>query len=130
MSTIFSRIISGELPAHKVAETKDYLAFLDIRPVVRGHTLVIPKNPVDYIFDLKDEEYIGLNLFAKAVAIGLKKTLPCAKVATAVIGIEVPHAHIHLMPFSRMEELNFMGPRLSLTDTELAELAQAIRANM
>ncbi|MDX2061680.1 MAG: HIT domain-containing protein, partial [Bacteroidia bacterium] len=107
MATLFTRIISGELPAHKVAETKDFLAFLDIRPLAEGHTLCIPKKEVDWLYDLDDETYIGLNLFAKSVARTLHKVFPGKRIATAVVGIEVPHAHIHLVPITAIADLNF-----------------------
>ena len=98
MASIFTRIVQGEIPAHRIAETEDYLAFLDITPLREGHTLVIPKTEVDYLFDLDEERYIGLQLFAKIVAEAIKKAIPCKKVGVAVIGLEVPHAHIHLVP--------------------------------
>ena len=127
MASIFSKIISGEIPAHKVAETKDFLAFLDIQPLAIGHVLVIPKKEVDYIFELEDETYIGLMLFAKKVAIGLKKAIPCPKVGVTVIGLEVPHAHIHLIPMHDVSDMNFSKPKLKLTEKELAETAEKIR---
>ena len=107
MASIFSKIISGEIPSHTVAETVDYLAFLDIQPLTRGHVLVIPKKEVDYIFDLEDEAYAGLWIFARIVAGGIKKAVPCKKVGVAVIGLEVPHTHIHLIPMNRVDDMNF-----------------------
>jgi len=127
MASIFSKIISGEIPSHKVAETVDYLAFLDIQPLTRGHVLVIPKKEVDYIFDLEDEDYAGLWIFARIVADGVKKAVPCKKVGVAVIGLEVPHTHIHLIPMNRVDDMNFSKPKLSPTDEELAATAQAIK---
>ncbi|WP_374948525.1 HIT family protein [Mucilaginibacter sp.] len=124
--SIFSKIISGEIPAHKVAETNEFLAFLDISPLAEGHVLVIPKVEVDYIFDLDDEVYMGMQLFAKIVATGLKKAIPCKKVGVAVIGLEVPHAHIHLIPMNRVDDMNFARPKLSPTPDELAVTAQKI----
>jgi histidine triad (HIT) family protein len=130
MATIFSKIISGEIPSHKVAETLDYLAFLDIQPLTRGHVLVIPKKEVDYIFDLSEEDYAGLWLFARIVADGIKKAIPCKKVGVAVIGLEVPHAHIHLIPMNRVDDMNFSRPKLHPTDEELGDTALAIREQL
>jgi histidine triad (HIT) family protein len=124
--SIFSKIISGEIPAHKVAETNEFLAFLDISPLAEGHVLVIPKAEVDYIFDLEDETYMGLQMFAKIVATGIKKAIPCKKVGVAVIGLEVPHAHIHLIPMNRVDDMNFARPKLSPTQDELAVTAKKI----
>ncbi len=128
MSTIFSKIISGEIPAHVVAETTEFLAFLDINPLTTGHVLVIPKKEVDYIFDMDEESYFGFTLFAKIVAGGVKKAFPCIKVGMAVIGLEVPHAHIHLIPMNNVSDMNFSKPKLSPTEEELAEAAQKIKA--
>src|ERR1700743_2531557 len=111
--TIFSKIVAGEIPAHKVAETSDFLAFLDISPLAEGHVLVIPKKEVDYIFDLDDETYTGMQIFAKIVAAGIKKAIPCQRIGVAVIGLEVPHAHIHLVPINHVGDLNFSNPKLS-----------------
>lgn len=124
--SIFSKIISGEIPAHKVAETNEFLAFLDISPLAEGHVLVIPKQEVDYIFDIDDETYIGLQMFAKIVAKGIKKAIPCIKVGVAVIGLEVPHAHIHLIPMNRVDDMNFSRPKLSPSKEELAVTAEKI----
>jgi histidine triad (HIT) family protein len=125
--SIFSKIISGELPAHKVAETNDYLAFLDISPLTEGHVLVIPKTEVDYIFDIDDESYAGLMLFAKIVAEGVKKAIPCKKVGVSVIGLEVPHAHVHLIPMNSVSDMNFAKEKLKPSQEELAATAQKIR---
>ncbi|HZY35383.1 MAG TPA: HIT family protein [Mucilaginibacter sp.] len=125
--TIFSKIVAGEIPAHVVAETIDYLAFLDISPLAEGHVLVIPKKEVDYLFDLDDELYTGLQIFAKIVATGLKKAISCKRIGVAVIGLEVPHAHIHLIPMNRVDDLNFARPKLSFTSEELAATAAKIR---
>ena len=130
MASIFSRIIAGEIPCHWVAETEDYLAFLDINPLVVGHVLVVPKKEVDYIFDLDDETYIGMQLFAKVVAEAIKKAIPCVKVGVAVIGLEVPHAHIHLVPLQTADDLNFTRPKLSPAEADLRATALAIRAHM
>lgn len=125
MATIFSKIVSGEIPCHRVAETDHCFAFLDINPVVRGHVLCIPKREVDYIFDLSDKELCELQLFAKRVAIGLKKVCPCIKIGQAVVGIDVPHVHIHLMPLNNPGDLNF-SHHVEMTSDELASLAKQI----
>src|ERR1700754_376453 len=117
--TIFSKIVAGEIPAYKVAETIEFLAFLDISPLAEGHVLVIPKKEVDYIFDLDDETYTGLHIFAKIVATALKKAISCKRIGVAVIGLEVPHVHIHLIPMNRVDDLNFARPKLSFTNEEL-----------
>lgn len=127
MSSIFSKIIAGEIPAHKVAETDEYLAFLDIQPLAEGHVLVIPKKEVDYIFDLDNETYAGLMLFSKIVAEGIKRAIPCKKVGVAVIGLEVPHTHIHLIPMNRVDDMNFSRPKLKPSPQELSETADKIR---
>jgi histidine triad (HIT) family protein len=125
--SIFLKIISGEIPAHKVAETSDFLAFLDINPLVEGHVLVIPKKEVDYIFDIDDETYAGLMIFSKIVAEGVKKAIPCKKVGVSVIGLEVPHAHVHLIPMNAVSDMNFSREKLSPSAEQLAETAQKIR---
>jgi histidine triad (HIT) family protein len=125
--TIFSKIIAGEIPAYKVAESIDFLAFLDISPLAEGHVLVIPKKEVDYLFDLDDELYTGLQIFAKIVAVGIKKAIPCKKVGVAIIGLEVPHAHIHLIPMNEVGDLNFSRPKLSFTPNQLEATAEKIR---
>lgn len=127
MSTIFSKIIDGEIPAHIVAETTEFLAFLDINPLVMGHVLVIPKKEVDYIFDMDEEHYFGLTLFAKIVATGLKEAFPCKKVGVAVIGLEVPHVHIHLIPMNDVGDMNFSRQKLSPTKEELDDAAAKIK---
>ncbi|MDB5131560.1 MAG: hypothetical protein JWR02_1309 [Mucilaginibacter sp.] len=125
--TIFSKIAAGEIPAYKVAESNDFLAFLDINPLAEGHVLVIPKKEVDYIFDLDDETYVGLQVFAKIVATAIKKSIPCKRVGVAVIGLEVPHAHIHLIPMNNVSDLNFARPKLSFTSEELEATMNKIR---
>jgi histidine triad (HIT) family protein len=125
--SIFSKIIAGEIPAYKVAESVDFLAFLDINPLAEGHVLIIPKTEVDYIFDMDDELYVGLQLFAKIVAEGIKKAVPCIKVGVAVIGLEVPHAHIHLIPMNRVDDMNFSRPKLKFTSEQLEATAEKIR---
>lgn len=126
--SIFSKIIAGEIPAHVVAESNEFLAFLDINPLAEGHVLVIPKKEVDYIFDLDDETYTGLQIFAKIVATAIKKAIPCKKVGVAVIGLEVPHAHIHLIPLNRVDDLNFSRPKLSFSTEELSITKDKIKA--
>ncbi|MBL7797446.1 MAG: HIT family protein [Saprospiraceae bacterium] len=127
MATIFTRIVNGEIPCHKVAETTDYLAFLDIRPQAKGHTLCIPKREEDYIFDLEDEELAGLMLFAKKVAKALRQVVPCKRIGIAVVGIEVPHAHVHLIPLNAVSDMVFKEP-LVIPSDEMAELAAKISA--
>src|SRR5882762_8434033 len=122
--TIFSKIVSGEIPAYKVAETVEFLAFLDINPLAEGHVLVIPKKEIDYLFDLDDETYTGLQIFAKIVATGLRKAIPCKRIGVAVIGLEVPHAHIHLIPMNNVSDINFSRPKLSFPKEEMEEIAK------
>src|SRR5471030_2149684 len=126
MPTIFSKIVSGDIPAYKVAETLEFLAFLDISPLAEGHVLVIPKKEVDYLFDLDDETYAGLQIFAKIVATGLRKAIPCKRIGVAVIGLEVPHAHIHLIPMNSVSDLNFARPKLSFTPEQYEATAGKI----
>lgn len=128
--TIFSRIIAGEIPCYKVAEDDNYFAFLDISPLAKGHTLVIPKREEDYIFDLTDEEIAGMQVFAKKVAIAIKKAISCVKVGQCVLGLEVPHAHIHLVPMQSEADLRFTNPRVELTKDEFEEIAKSIRENL
>ena len=125
--TLFSRIVAGEIPAHKIAETDEFLAFLDIMPTATGHTLVIPKREVDYIFDLDDATYLGLMAFAKTVAAAIEKAIPCQRIGVAVIGLEVPHAHIHLIPLNSMADMDF-SRKLQPSQEELAATAEQIRA--
>lgn len=129
MATIFSKIVNGEIPSHKIAENEDYLAFLDIRPLKRGHTLVIPKKEVDYIFDVEDDLLGGMMIFAKGVAKAIQATVPCKRIGVAVIGLEVPHAHIHLVPIEAISDIHFGHGNLNPTQEELAALAAAIREN-
>lgn len=130
MASIFSKIVAGEIPAHKVAETTEFLAFLDVNPLVEGHVLVIPKKEIDYIFDLDSESYVGLMLFAQIVAKGLKQAIPCTRIGVTVIGLEVPHVHIHLIPIDNMDDMNFSRPKLKLSEEKLAEIADRIRAEL
>ena len=127
MASIFSRIVAGEIPCYKVAEDNRYFAFLDINPMVKGHTLVIPKREVDYIYDLEDDELAGLHLFAKKIARAQKAAFPCQRVGVAVLGMEVPHAHIHLIPLQKESDMLFSNPKLSFTPEEFAEIANSIR---
>lgn len=127
MVSIFSRIVAGEIPCYKIAEDERYFAFLDINPLTKGHTLVIPKHAVDYIFDLSDEDLAGLHLFAKRVAEAMKASLPCKRIGMAVIGLEVPHAHIHLIPIQRESDILFSNPKLKLDPTEMEAIAASIR---
>lgn len=126
MASIFSKIVNGEIPAYKVAEDENYLAFLDIFPVAKGHTLVIPKSEVDYIFDLEDDLYVGLQLFAKKVAVGLKKAIPCQKVGVLVLGLEVPHAHIHLIPMQTEADILNFSKKLKLSPEEFQHIKEQI----
>ncbi|MBQ9286965.1 MAG: HIT family protein [Bacteroidaceae bacterium] len=128
MATIFSKIVAGEIPSYKVAEDEQFYAFLDINPLVKGHTLVIPKREVDYFFDLTDEEIGAMQVFAKKVALAIKKAYPCVKVGQAVLGLEVPHAHIHLVPMQKERDMLFSNPKLQLTPDEFKEIAANIAA--
>ncbi len=127
MATIFSKIIAGDIPSYKVAENEHFYAFLDINPLAKGHTLVVPKREVDYIFDLDDEELAAMQVFAKGVALAIQQAFPCQKVGQAVIGLEVPHAHIHLIPIQRESDMIFSNPKLKLTDEEFKAIAAAIQ---
>lgn len=128
--TIFSRIINGEIPCHKIAETADYLAFLDVRPQALGHTLCIPKQEVDYIFDIADDQLAGLMVFAKKVAKAVGAVVPCKRVGVAVIGLEVPHAHIHLIPLNTLSDLSFGKEPLLISPDEMKALAEKIAAKV
>ena len=129
MASIFTKIVNREIPAHIVAEDDTHLAFLDINPLVMGHSLIIPKREVDYIYDLSDDETIDINLFAKKVAKAIEKTVSCNRVGIAVIGLEVPHAHIHLIPINSMDDMNFSRLKLNPSQDELAEMARKINTN-
>ena len=126
MATIFTRIVNGEIPSYKVAESDKFYAFLDINPLAQGHTLVIPKKETDYIFDIEDQEYQELFLFAKRVAAAVKKVIPCKRVGVAVLGMEVPHAHIHLVPLQTEGDMDFRKAKLSLTPETFKEIAEKI----
>lgn len=129
MASIFTKIVNGEIPAHKVAESELFLAFLDVNPLKAGHTLVIPKQEVDYIFDLDSDTYQHLWAFAKRVAAAVEKTVPCKRIGIAVIGLEVPHAHIHLVPLENIGDLDFSAPRAKLSQEEFKSLAATIAGN-
>lgn len=126
MSTIFSKIVAGEIPSYRVAESQNFYAFLDINPVAEGHTLVIPKREVDYIFDMEDDELAQMQVFAKKVAMAIKAAIPCRKVGEAVLGLEVPHAHIHLIPLKSEGDMDFRREKLKLTPDKMSEIAHAI----
>lgn len=128
MATIFSRIASGEIPCYKIAEDDRFLAFLDINPLMEGHTLVIPKREEDYIFNLTDDELAGLMVFAKKTALAIEKSIPCSRIGVAVIGLEVPHAHIHLVPIFGIYDIDFRKPKLKFTSEEFESTAATIRA--
>ncbi len=127
MASIFTKIVQGEIPCHKVAENEKFLAFLDIMPLQKGHVLVIPKKEIDYIFDIEDELLSEMILFAKEVSKKIKKAFPCNRVGMAVIGLEVPHAHIHLIPINKMDDMNFANKKLKLSHEELSEIATRIK---
>jgi len=126
MATLFTRIINGEIPCYKIAENELFIAFLDILPVAKGHALVVPKKEIDYIFDLPNEELQALNLFAKEVARKIQAVIPCKKIGVSVIGLEVPHAHMHLIPINHIHDMNFEKERLKFTPEEYAEICNAI----
>lgn len=130
MASIFTRIVNGAIPCHKVAETADYLAFLDVHPQTKGHTLCIPKTEIDYIFDLEDDHLAGLMVFAKKVAHAIEKTVPCQRIGIAVIGLEVAHAHVHLIPLNAVSDLSFGKEPLALTTEEMRDLAARIAAQI
>lgn len=130
MASIFTKIINGEIPCYKVAETEDCLAFLDILPLAKGHVLVIPKKEVDFYYDLEDDLFQKVNALAKKVAHAIKKTVPCERIGVSVIGLEVPHAHVHLVPINAISDLNFTKERVKLTPEEFKELAEKIASNL
>ncbi|MBP1674435.1 MAG: histidine triad protein [Bacteroidetes bacterium] len=126
MATIFTKIIRGEIPCYRIAEDEKYFAFLDINPLMAGHTLVVPKTETDYIFDLSDSDLSGLILFSKKVAMAIEKSIPCARIGVAVVGLEVPHVHIHLIPMNTMNDINFKNPKLKFTPEEFTRIAKKI----
>lgn len=130
MASIFTKIINREIPGHIIAEDDRFIAFLDINPLVEGHSLVVPKKEVDYVFDLDDQELADLHVFSKKVALAIKKAIPCLRVGVAVIGLEVPHTHVHLVPLNSMNDINFSQPKLKLKDEDLAKTAEAIKQHL
>ncbi len=130
MATIFSRIINGEIPCYKVAEDENYFAFLDINPLAKGHTLVIPKKDVDYIFNVEDDLLAGMTVFAKKVARAVEKAVPCKRIGIAVIGLEVPHAHIHLIPINNVSDIDFSRPKMKFSEQEYKEVLEKIKSNL
>ena len=129
MASIFTKIVNGEIPCYKIAEDENFLAFLDVNPNTKGHTLCIPKKEIDKIFDLEDDLYLGLMAFAKKIAIALEKSVPCKRIGMSVIGLEVPHAHVHLIPLNEMDEIRFHN-KVKLTAEEFEALAQKIQSNL
>ena len=130
MATIFSRIVNGEIPSYKVAEDDRFYAFLDINPLAKGHTLVVPKQEIDYLFDLDDDLLAGMMVFSKKVARAIEKAVPCKRIGVAVLGLEVPHAHIHLVPLNEESDISFSRPKLQLSEEEMASIAEKIRAGL
>jgi len=130
MASIFSKIVAGEIPSYKIYEDASYYAFLDINPLNYGHTLVIPKHEVDYIFDLTDEEIAGLNVVAKRVGLAIQKVVACERIGIAVVGLEVPHAHVHLIPINGIYDIDFSKPKLKLTSEEFESIAEKIRSHL
>lgn len=130
MPTLFTRIIKAEIPSYKIAEDENYYAFLDIYPLAKGHTLVVPKKETDYLFDLDEETLAGMMVFARPIARAIDKSVSCKRVGVAVLGLEVPHAHIHLIPINELGDINFARPKLKLTQQEFEEIAEKIRSNM
>lgn len=130
MASIFTKIINGEIPCYKIAENEKFLAFLDINPLAKGHTLVIPKKEVDYIFDLEDNLLGEMNVFAKKIAKAIEKSVECERIGIAVIGLEVPHAHIHLIPINTIGDLSFSNPKLKLSQEEFLEITEKIKSNL
>jgi histidine triad (HIT) family protein len=129
MATIFSKIVKGEIPSYRIAEDERYFAFLDINPLAKGHTLVIPKDEVDYLFDLEDDVLAGMVVFSRKVAKAIEKAIPCKRIGVAVLGLEVPHAHIHLVPLNRESDISFSKPKLQLSPEEMTEIAEKIKAS-
>ena len=130
MATIFSKIINGDISSYKIAEDEKYYAFLDINPITKGHTLVVPKQETDYLFDLDDETLSGMIVFSKKIAQAISKSIPCKRVGVMVLGLEVPHAHIHLVPLQRESDANFANPKLKFSEEEFMEIAKAIKTEL
>ena len=128
MATLFTRIIKGEIPCYKIAEDEKYFAFLDIHPLAKGHTLVVPREETDYLFDVSDDSLARMAVFAKKIALAIGKSVPCKRVGVAVLGLEIPHAHIHLIPVNNLDDINFARPKLKLTPEEFEAVAEKIRA--
>lgn len=126
MATVFTKIIKGEIPCYKIAENEDYFAFLDINPLRAGHTLVVPKRETDYVFDLEDVYLAGMIIFSKKIAVAIKSVIPCNRIGVAILGLDVPHAHIHLVPMDTMEDINFKNPKLKFTVEEFKDIAAKI----
>jgi len=126
METIFTKIINGDIPSYKVAEDAHFYAFLDINPLAEGHTLVVPKQPIDYVFDIDDQTLGKMMIFAKKIAVAIKKCIPCEKVGVAIVGLEVPHAHIHLIPINEVQDMNFQKEKLKLSQKRFEEIARGI----
>ena len=126
MASIFTKIIKGEIPSYKIAENDKFIAFLDVFPIAKGHTLVVPKVEIDYIFDLDDETIAGMHVFAKKVAKAIEKAVPCVRIGTAVAGLEVPHAHLHLIPMNKISDISFEKPKLKFSEEEFKEIQQSI----
>lgn len=127
MASIFTKIIQGEIPSYKIAEDENYYAFLDINPLAKGHTLIVPKKETDYLFDLDDDLLAGMSVFSKKVALAIENVIPCARIGVAVLGLEVPHAHIHLIPINSEADISFSKPKLKLSDEEFRKIAEKIR---
>ena len=130
MASIFTKIINGEIPSYKIAENEDFYAFLDVFPIAKGHTLVVPKKEVDYMFDLDDELLGNLNIFSKKIAKAIEKSVDCKRIGTAVIGLEVPHAHLHLVPINEINDLSFAKEKLKFTEEEMREIVEKIKSNL
>jgi histidine triad (HIT) family protein len=130
MASVFTKIIKGEIPSYKIAEDDDYFAFLDINPLKKGHTLIVPKLEIDYIFDLPEDKLAGMILFSKKIAAAIKAAYPCNRIGLAVLGLEVPHAHIHLVPMDSMEDINFKNPKLKFSPEEFREIVAKINKNL
>jgi histidine triad (HIT) family protein len=130
MASIFTKIIKGEIPSYKIAEDDNFIAFLDVFPIAKGHTLVVPKVEIDYIFDLDDETIAGMHIFAKKVAKALEKAVPCIRIGTMVAGLEVPHAHLHLIPMNKITDLSFEHPKLKFTEEEFKAIQKEVLANL
>ena len=128
--TIFSRIIAGEIPCYKIAENEQFFAFLDINPMTKGHTLIVPKQEEDYLFNLDDKTVADIMVFSKKVAAAIEKSVSCLRIGVAVIGLEVPHAHIHLIPINKESDMNFINPKLKLSPEEMTDIAAEIRKNL